>query len=148
MGGDNSFSIYNIILHLHSGLRWIILLLLLIVIFRSATAGQRSFNNADRKFALFTMIACDIMLLAGLYLWFFNERGLGYKSIQQSGFSNVMKDAVARFFAVEHTVGMLSAIVMVHIGKGYAKKNIPDSTKHKRVLLFFVLALLIILVSI
>src|SRR5689334_1036283 len=116
MNGDNSFSIYNIMLHLHSGLRWIILLLLLIVIFRSATAGQRTFNNADKKFALFTMIFCDIMLLVGVYLWFFSERGLGYKSIEQSGFSNVMKDPLARFFAVEHTVGMLIAIVMVHIG--------------------------------
>jgi hypothetical protein len=139
---------YNGILHLHSGLRWVILLLLLIVIYRSATAGQRPFNSTDKKFTLFTMIACDIMLLAGVYLWFASERGLGYKSIEQSGFSNVMKDPVARFFAVEHTVGMLIAIIMVHVGKSYTKKNISDSIKHKRVLLFFILALLIILVSI
>ena len=139
---------YNGILHLHSGLRWVILLLLLIVIYRSATAGQRPFNNADQKFALFTMIFCDIMLLAGLYLWFFNEKGLGYKSIEQSGFSNVMKDPITRFFAIEHTVGMLIAIILVHVGKSYTKKAIPDSTKHKRILLFFALALLIILVSI
>ena len=146
MGGDNSSSIYNIILHLHSGLRWVVLLLLLIVIFRSATAGKRPFDGADKKLALFTMIFADLILLVGIYQWFAGD--WGYASIQHNGMKEVMKNSVLRFFAIEHPIGMLIAIAMVHIGKGYSKKNIPDSTKHKRILLFFILALLIILVSI
>lgn len=138
---------YNVILHLHSSLRWVVLLLILIVIYRSATAGQRSFTSADKRFTLFSSVACDIMLLIGLYLWFFSERNLGLRSITQNSFSNVMKDPVARFFAIEHSIGMLLAIILVHIGKTYGKKDIPDRTKHKRTLLFFGLALLIILVS-
>src|SRR5690242_7051353 len=137
---------YNFILHLHSGLRWVILLLLLIVIFRSIIAGQRPFDNADRKFALFAMIVADLMLLIGIYQWFAGD--WGYSSIQHNGLKEVMKNSVLRFYAIEHPIGMLIAIAMVHIGKGYSKKNIPDSTKHKRIVLFFILALLIILVSI
>ena len=136
---------YNIILHVHSGLRWVVLLLLLIVIYRSATARQRPFNNGDKKFVLYAMIACDIMLLIGIYQWFAGD--WGYSSIQHNGMKEVMKNSVLRFFAIEHPLGMLIAIAMVHIGKGYSKKNIPDATKHKRTLLFFALALLIILVS-
>ena len=136
---------YNFILHLHSGLRWIVLLLLLIVIYRTATAGQRPFTNTDKKLTLYAMIVCDIMLLIGIYQWFAGD--WGYSSIQHNGMKEVMKNSVLRFYAIEHPVGMLIAIAIVHIGKGYAKKNIPDATKHKRILLFFALALLIILVS-
>ncbi len=136
---------YNIILHIHSSLRWIVLLLLLIVFYRSVTADNRPFTDTDKKYGLFTMIVCDIMLLIGLYQWFAGSWGL--YSIQHNGMKEVMQNPVLRFYAVEHTTGMLIAIIMVHIGRAYTKKNIPDSTKHKRAALFFGLALLIVLIS-
>jgi L-asparagine transporter-like permease len=43
---------------------------------------------------------------------------------------------------------MLIAIILIHIGKAQGKKRISDKAKHKRTLLFYVLALLIILASI
>lgn len=136
---------YNFILHLHSGLRWVVLLLLLIVIYRSMTAGNRPFNNTDKKYGLFAMIVCDIMLLIGVYQWLAGNWGLN--SVQTNGMKEIMHNATLRFFAIEHPIGMLIAIALVHIGKGYGKKNIPDPVKHKRTLLFFGLALLIILIS-
>jgi len=137
---------YTGMLHLHSFLRWIILLLLLIVIFRSLTAGSRPFNNTDRKFGLFTMIACDVMLLIGLYLWFVGAYGLN--SFENLGMKEIMSNKVIRFFSVEHFAGMIIAIALVHVGKSVAKKKLPDTVKHKRTLIFFGLALLIILISI
>jgi len=137
---------YTGMLHLHSFLRWIILLLLLIVIFRSLTAGSRPFNNTDRKFGLFTMIACDVMLLIGLYLWFVGTYGLN--SFENLGMKEIMSNKVIRFFSVEHFAGMIIAIALVHVGKSVAKKKLPDTVKHKRTLIFFGLALLIILISI
>ncbi|MES1221507.1 MAG: hypothetical protein ABUT20_38765 [Bacteroidota bacterium] len=137
---------YTGMLHLHSGLRWIILVLLLIVIFRSLTAGNRPFNNTDRKFGLFTMIACDIMLLVGLYLWFVGAYGLN--TIQEQPMKDIMTNKVLRFFSIEHTTGMIIALILVHVGKSVAKKKLPDAVKHKRTLIFFGLALLIILLSI
>jgi len=92
------------------------------------------------------MIFCDIMLLIGLYQWFTGPWGL--KSLQQHGMSAVMKDPVNRFFAVEHPMGMLIAIILVHIGYSYSKKSIPDAIKHKRAIFYFGLALLIILISV
>ncbi|HWC53398.1 MAG TPA: hypothetical protein VG676_07430 [Chitinophagaceae bacterium] len=136
---------YNVILHLHSSLRWVVLLLLLIVVYRSATAGKRPFNNADKKYGLFVMIACDVMLLIGIYQWIAGNWGLS--SMQNNGMKDIMHNPTLRFYAIEHPIGMLIAIVMAHIGKAYAKKDLPDPVKHKRTLLFFGLALLIILVS-
>ena len=138
---------YTGLLHLHSILRWIILLLLLVVVARSITAGNRPFNNTDRKFGLFTLIACDIELLIGLYQWFTGPV-YGLRAFMNSGMKAIMSDKALRFFSVEHFFAMIVAIALVHIGKSYAKKNLPDSVKHKRTLVYFGLALLIILISI
>ncbi|HYM95638.1 MAG TPA: hypothetical protein VET23_15980, partial [Chitinophagaceae bacterium] len=119
--------------------------LLLIVFYRSATGVKGPFTDTDKKFGLYAMIVCDIMLLTGLYQWIAGNWGL--HSIQNDGMKQVMTNPTLRFYAIEHTTGMLIAIVLVHIGRTYSKKNIPDSSKHKRTLLFFGLALLIILVS-
>ena len=135
------------LLHTHSFLRWVILLLLLVAVFRHLTAGDRVFNLTDRRVGLFLLISADLMLAIGIYQWAFGKTW-GLISLKERGFREVMRDDAARFFAVEHFVGMIVAIIMIHIGRSYAKRTIPDSLKHKRSLLFYGLALLIILVFI
>jgi hypothetical protein len=134
------------LLHLHSFLRWVILIFLLVAIYKSFTDRNKSYTGGHKKTGIFLMICADIMLLLGLYQWFTGPWGL--KSIQTNGMGVVMKNSVLRFFAIEHLIGMLIAIILIHIGYSYAKKNIPDSVKHKRTLVFFGLALLVILISI
>jgi hypothetical protein len=85
-------------------------------------------------------------LLIGLYQYFAGD--LGFSLIESSGFAAVMKDDAARFWAVEHIFGMIVAIVLITIGKGVAKKNISDNAKHKRSAWFFLIAFLIIMVTI
>ena len=137
---------YNGMLHLHSVLRWIILILLLVAIYKSFADRHKTFTPGHQKTGLFLMICADVMLLVGLYQWITGP--LGLKSIQLNGFGNVMKDAGLRFFAAEHTIGMLVAIILIHVGYSYAKKSVTDAAKHKRTLLYYGLALLIILISI
>ncbi len=134
------------LLHLHSLLRWVILILLLVALYKSFADKNKAFTSGHRKTGLFLMIFADIMLLVGLYQWITGP--LGLKSIQSNGMGVVMKNAAARFFAVEHLLGMVIAIILIHIGYSYSKKNVADSVKHKRTLLFYGLALLIILISI
>jgi len=134
---------YTGMLHLHSVLRWVLLLLLLVAIVRSIADKNNSFTEGHRKTGLFLMICADLMLLVGLYQWITGP--LGLKSIQANGMAVVMKDASLRFFAVEHFVGMLIAIILIHIGYGYAKKNVSDSIKHKKAILYYLLALILIL---
>jgi hypothetical protein len=138
--------IYSFLVHLHSIGRWIILLLLLIAIFNSLVAGQRPWIRTDARTGTILTIFADIMLLVGIALWYFGPRG--YKFIDEMGMSAVMKSSFHRFFAIEHLAMMLIAIILIHIGKVQGKKAISDRAKHRRTLIFYLLALIIILASI
>jgi hypothetical protein len=137
---------YNILLHLHSIGRWIVLLLLLVAIVNSMAAGRRDYRTSDARIGLFLTIFTDLMLLVGIALWFMGP--WGYKTIEARGMGEVMKDSTARFYVIEHLVGMLIAVILIHVGKAQGKKNITDSAKHRRTMLFYLVALLIILASI
>ena len=132
---------YTGLLHLHSLLRWIILLLLVIAIFMSlgGMTGKKPFAAGQKKVGLFLMIAAHIELLIGLYQWLFGPWGIKYLS--NAG----MKDRVALFYGVEHITGMIIAIVLITIGRGVSKKDLPDDVKQKRTFWFFLVALVIIL---
>jgi len=139
--------LHNILLHLHSAGRWVVLLLLVIAIFNSLVAGGRPFIKSDNRTGLLLTIVVDLMLLIGLALWYFGP--YGYEQIQNAGsMSAVMKDSTARFFAVEHITAMLIAVILIHIGKAQAKKSISDRAKHRRTVIYYLIALIIILVSI
>ena len=141
---DNS--LYNALMHTHSIGRWIVLLLLIFAILNSLIAGNRPYIRTDNRLGLLLTIAADLMLLIGIYLWFTGP--WGYRQIEANGMSAVMKDPASRFFVVEHLAGMLIAIILIHIGKAQGKKAIGDRAKHRRTMIFYLVALLIILASI
>ena len=138
------------LLHLHSTLRYVIIILFLISIFKSLGAGNKPFTNAHKKIGLFLMIFFDINVLIGLVQWFTGGTtgAWGLPAIQNNGMGVVMQDATMRFFAVEHLLGMLLALVLVHIGYKVSKKNISDAKKHSKTALFYILAFIITLASI
>ena len=59
-----------------------------------------------------------------------------------------MKEPVLRFYAVEHVTIMSIAIVFVTVGRISSKKMKTDWQKHKRVFVFYSIALLLVLVAI
>ncbi|HEY4108955.1 hypothetical protein [Puia sp.] len=139
---------YTGVLSLHSFLRWVILILEIVVIYKSFTGmtGNRPFTAGDKKAGLFLMISAHTQLLVGIYLYLAGPWGMA--TIQNLGFGEAMKDPVARFYAVEHIFGMLVAIILITLGRGVAKKAIPDAAKHKRSFWLFLVALVIILATI
>ena len=111
---------YEVMRHIHSVGRWVVLLLLLFAIFNSLIAGNRPYIKSDNRLGLFLTIAADLMLLVGIYLYVAGPRG--YKMFQlEGGMGAVMKEPTTRFFAVEHLVGMLIAIILLHIGKAHRR---------------------------
>ncbi len=138
--------LYKILLHIHSVGRWVLLVLLVIAIFNSMVAGKRPYLKADARTGLILTIVADLMLIVGLVQWYFG--GWGYQQIKAFGFGAVMKEPVVRFFAVEHLVMMVLAIVCIHIGKAQGRKAISDGAKHKRTMLYYLVALVLILISI
>ena len=139
---------YQGLLHLHNILRWVILILLLIALFRHLAGmnGNRPYNSGDKKVGLFLMISAHITLLIGLYQWIVGPVGL--ETIQTMGMGAAMKDSVSRFWAVEHLLGMLIGITLITIGKGVGKKNLSDRTKHRKTFWFYFIALLVIIASV
>ena len=133
------------LLHLHNFMRWAVLLFALLTLVRSVggLGGKKIFTSGDRKTALFLMISADVQLLLGFALYFMK----GWAEVLASG-ADIMSNKVNRFFAVEHITGMLIAIVLIHIGYSAAKKNIPDSSKFKKLFWFTLIAVIIILATI
>lgn len=136
---------YTGMLHLHSVLRWIVLIVAIWAIVKMASGrnGGKSFTASDKRPALFFLITMDLQLLVGLYLYFVGPFGI--KNIQNQGFGNVMKDAASRFFAVEHILGMLVSVILVHIGYAATKKAGADKQKFNKAFWCFLIALIVIL---
>lgn len=134
------------LLHLHSFLRWAIVLLFIIAIFKSIGAGNKPFTKGHATVGLLLLICCDLNGLIGLVQWFTGTFGL--KLFNTMPAADIMQAPVYRFFAVEHLLGMLVGIILVHIGRSFAKKNIPDAKKHRKTVLFYIIAFIIMLASI
>lgn len=134
--------------HAHNFLRWVVLILALLTIIKSYTgmSSKKAFTAADKKMPLFFMISMDIQLLLGLALYFTGAWGI--KNIQNLGMGEVMKDANSRFFAIEHTIGMVLAIVFAHIAYVFAKKQMADTAKFKKIFIFSLLSFVVMLASI
>ena len=122
-------------LHLHSILRWIILLLLLVTFFQAI--GR---SAGARKSSLWLLISSHIMLLVGLYQLIAGRYGI-MKGLPPG--VELMKDKFYRFFWVEHPLMMIIAIVLITVARGKVKAGNYKATAW---LLF--IALLLILAAV
>jgi len=138
---------YSFLLGVHNLLRWVILLLLLINILRHFATMNRPFVSIDKKLGLWLMISAHIQLVIGLYQWLLGPL-FGLQGIKNNGIAEVMHNDTERFFAVEHTVAMLIAIALITFARGIYRKELTDKKKHRRCILLYTLALIIILAMI
>lgn len=135
----------QVILVLHNILRWAVLLTGLWTLFSalSGVISKRNYTSGDSQSNFFFMLSCDIQFLLGLILYFVNS---WFDRLKDLG--NNMKDAHNRFFTMEHGLLMIIALILVHVGRVSVKKATTPAAKHKRTLLFFGLAILLILAAI
>lgn len=132
---------YPILQHAHSGLRWIILILLLVSLYTSLTKRSNAeFTASDMKTYLFTMTFTHVQFLIGLILLFISPK------VRFSG--EMMKDSMLRFFSMEHTVMMIAALILITIGYSKSKRKDTVAAKHKTITIFYGIALVIILAAI
>lgn len=134
---------YTGLLHIHSLLRWVGLLLMIITIVDSLARVYRPFLSNERKLSLITMIILHTQLLIGIVLYFVSPL---VSNAIESG--NIMKDPINRFYMVEHFLGMALAIALVTIGHVKAKRQSESWAKHKLIFTYFTIALILILISI
>jgi hypothetical protein len=136
---------YSLLLILHSGLRWAVLLLGILAVVRSMGARSSGrWDATDDRSMLFFAIATDIQTLLGLILY------VGISPVTALAFQNLgaaMRQPSLRFFVVEHAIGMLVAVALVHVGRVRVRKA-KGADKSRRALMFTVLALIAMLLSI
>ena len=138
---------YTFVLAVHNILRWLVIILGSIVIIRAFVGwfGKRAWTDLDDRLSLGFTISIDLQFLLGLLLYLF------LSPITTNAFANfsaAMSDSGTRYFLVEHSLMMLVAIILAHIGRSRAKKQETDVGKHRTSAIFYTIALLIILAAI
>jgi len=131
---------YNGLVHAHSGLRWVVLILLLASVVNAATKRNPSstYTAGDNKLYLFTLVSTHIQLVLGLILYFISPK---------VDFS-LISEKLYRFYTVEHLTGMIIAIALITVGRARSRRAENAAAKHRSIFIFFGLGLLLILVSI
>ena len=136
---------YDIVLVLHSWLRWAVILTGILAVASALMPGPSSApgakNPAD-KWGLAFMISLDLQLLLGLLLYLVLSP---VTAAILKDFGGAMKDPVSRFWAVEHVSTMLLAVVLAHVGRVLGRKAKTPASKRMRLLICFGISLLAIL---
>lgn len=129
---------YSGLLHSHSLNRYFVMIMLVVVIITSFAGwlNNRPYSKLDNKLGLYLVIFTHLQFVIGLVLYFlsawvqFNDQ--------------TMKDDTIRYWTVEHGTGMLIAVALITAARSTAKKMAADKAKHKRMAIFSLIALLVI----
>lgn len=133
---------YTGLQHAHSGLAYLALLGLVIVIFYAlfGSLSGKDFTEKDRKIAMIAFILSHIQLLLGLILYFVSP--LGFELLTGGG---AMSDTAARLTALEHPLINIVAIAIISIGYIRAKKIDSSRAKFRSIYMMYAVGLLLIL---
>ncbi len=140
-------TLYLVVLTIHSVLRWVVLLTGLFAIIRAITgiSFRRGWMAMDNNAGLWFTIVFDIQVLVGFILYLFLSPTTTSALLN---FGNVMANPTARFFTLEHITIMIIALAFAHIGRGVVRRAPTAIQKHRRALIWFSLALLLVLLAI
>ena len=114
---------YNVVKHLHSINRWVVLALLLVATFGALVKwfGNKDYTAQDKKTALLAMTFTHVQLLLGLALLYLSPK---------VSFAEGWRDnEVYRYFGSVHLIMMIFAIVLITIGYSVAKRQSKPKTK-------------------
>ena len=131
---------YKMLLHAHSGLRWLVLLFLVLAIASAWSNWSKKADYPAGKMALLGFIFTHVQLVLGLILYCISPK------VQFA--AGVMKDSVLRFYTVEHITLMLAAIAIITVGYSKAKRQTEKALGHKVIFNYYLIGLVLILVSI
>lgn len=133
---------YTGLQHLHSGLAYLALAALVIVMIYAliGSLSGREFTEKDRKFAMIGFILAHTQLLIGLILYFVSP--LGFSLLTGGG---AMADKVARLTALEHPVINILAIIIISVGYIRAKKMTESRARFRSIYMTYAIGLVLIL---
>ncbi len=114
------------------------------LVIRSARgiALGKSYLTLDKYLSYGFIITLYLQLIFGLIL-FANPDSAG----NNAGMEGAMKLASKRFWPIEHIVLMLFALLIANLGLIFSNSSSIDKDKHRKVLVYYMIALIMIAVS-
>lgn len=137
---------YQVLLFLHSWLRWFVLGAGVLAVFRAYAgwSGRRPFTKGDNALSAAFSGFMWLQVIVGLGLYF----GLSPYGLKAMKVAGAMKDPTTRFFGMEHVVVMILAAILAQVGRIALKNASTDTLKHKKALTYFGIALVLVLLMI
>lgn len=102
---------------------------------------KSEFKKSNMTLARLAFISSHIQLVLGFILWY----SQGYLAQMSQDMKSVMSEKSLRLLAVEHPAINILAIAILTIGFISIKKSTLDQTKHIKGVLYFGIALILIL---
>ncbi|MBL8096235.1 MAG: hypothetical protein JNL73_18810 [Anaerolineales bacterium] len=139
--------VYDIVLFLHSILRYVIVLAALgavVLAFRGWFTRQ-AFTALDERLGMIFTSSMHLQLLIGLLLY------AVFSPLTQAAFMNMgaaMTSAPLRFYAVEHIAMMILAVIVATVGRVLSRRAKDDAAKHRMAAIFYTIAIILVFVSI
>lgn len=134
---------YSTILALHNLVRWIVVIAGVLALVRAVLGwlGSRPWTSLDRGLRVAFTASLDTQLLLGLALYLF------FSPLTEAAlrdFGAAMSNAELRFFGLEHTIYMILAVVLAHIGSSRARKAEAADHKHRQIAIWFSLVVILV----
>lgn len=137
---------YTTLLFIHSIMRWLVLASLVYTIYRSYQGYiyKRSFTSTDDSIRHWTATIAHVQLVVGFMLYIQSPLVKYFWAMPKGSTASLDLS----FFSWIHILLMLVAIVIITIGSAKAKRKSNDTEKFNTLLVWFSIALLIILLAI
>lgn len=137
---------YAGLLGLHSLLRWLLIIFLVVNIIRVNVEADEDFDGVDKKWSLRLLITAHINLLIGIYQYFSDR--LPKVMIEHFTMGDIMKRADLRFWLIEHPTTMIISITLITIAHMKSKKTGNALKKHRLMSWLYIFALIIMIAGI
>jgi len=134
------------VLSLHSLIRWLVLISLLLFIIRAYQGWIKNKikTSFDKILEKFTLVFVNFQLILGVYLYI--KSPIVHYFLKN--FKESLPQTELRFFGMEHITAMIISIILIDIGIFKARKKANDLLYFKTIALWFTLAFIIIFLSI
>ena len=137
---------YSLIKHVHTFISGAFLIIAVWLIIRSVRGiiKNHAYTKLDKYLSYGFIINLYLQLIFGLILF------SNHNSTVDDNFSNAegaLKLASNRFWPIEHIVLMLFALFIANLGLILSNQSLSGKEKHKKILTYYVVALIMIAIS-
>lgn len=137
---------YSTLLAFHSFARWLVVMSLIVAVFYAYRGwlSNRPYTRIDDSVRHWTATIALVQFALGLWLYFISP----IVDYFLHNFKNAVHQGEMRFFGMEHSLMMTTAVAVITIGSLRARRKGTDRQKFKTMAIWFTIGLLIVLSSI